>query len=91
MMKHTPEDQAVSDKAYEAAGDELRQIVERYEQLEAEKKDAAGRQSEVMSEAKGRGYNVKVLKKLIAERRRSADDVAEEEALGQIYKSALGI
>lgn len=89
MMKQTQEDQAVTDKLYEAAGDELRQVVERYEQLESEKKDAAQRQKDVMADAKGRGYNVKVLKKVIADRRKNADDLAEERAVSEMYELAL--
>ena len=73
------------------AGEELRQFVERYERLEAEKKDIADAQKEVMAEAKGRGYDTKVLRKVIAIRKRDADDLAEEEAVLELYKSALGM
>jgi uncharacterized protein (UPF0335 family) len=73
------------------AGAELRQIIERYERLEAEKKDIADGQKEVMAEAKGRGYDTKVLRKVIALRKRDADDIAEEEAVLEMYKAALGM
>ena len=73
-----------------AAG-ELRQFIERFERLESEKKEAAEYQKEVMAEAKGRGYDTKVMRKIIALRKRSADDVAEEEAILEMYKSALGM
>ncbi|MDD9731095.1 DUF2312 domain-containing protein, partial [Mameliella sp. AT18] len=46
---------------------------------------------EVMAEAKGRGYDTKILKKLIALRKRDPDDIAEEEALLDMYKAALGM
>lgn len=71
--------------------DELPQFVERYEQLEAEKKDIAEQMKEVMAEAKGRGYDTKVLKKIIALRKRKPDDVAEEWAVMEFYGSALGM
>ena len=58
--------------ATSAAGQELRQFVERFERLEAEKKDIADAQKEVMAEAKGRGYDTKVLRKVIAIRKRDA-------------------
>jgi uncharacterized protein (UPF0335 family) len=70
---------------------ELRSFVERYERLEAEKKDIADQQKEVMAEAKGRGYDVKVIKKLVALRKREPSDVSEEEAILQLYREALGM
>jgi uncharacterized protein (UPF0335 family) len=73
------------------AADELRQFIERYEQLDAEKKDVAEQQKELMAEAKGRGYDTKVMRKVIALRKRSADDIAEEESILELYKSALGM
>jgi uncharacterized protein (UPF0335 family) len=79
------------DKAYGVAADELRQFIEQFEQLEAEKKDVAERQKEIMSEAKARGYDTKVMKKIIALRKRDRDDIAEEEAILEMYKSALGM
>ncbi|MDO5647795.1 DUF2312 domain-containing protein [Paracoccus sp. (in: a-proteobacteria)] len=80
-----------NDQAYNVAADELRQFIEQYEQLEAEKKDITERQKEVMSEAKARGYDTKVMKKIVALRKRDRDDVAEEEAILDLYKSALGM
>jgi uncharacterized protein (UPF0335 family) len=77
--------------AYNVTADELRQFVERFEQLDAEKKDVAEQQKELMSEAKGRGYDTKVLKMIIALRRRKPDDLAEEEAVLEVYKTALGM
>lgn len=73
------------------AGDEIRAFIERYEQLDAEKKVISDNMKEVMAEAKGRGYDVKVLRKIIALRKRSSDDVAEEEAILDMYKAALGM
>ena len=73
------------------AAQELRAFVERYERLEAEKKDIADAQKEVMAEAKGRGYDVKVLRKIVALRKRDANDIAEEEAVLDMYKAALGM
>lgn len=73
------------------AGDELRAFVERYEALEEEKKEAMDAMKEVMAEAKGRGYDVKALRKIIALRKRDRDDVAEEEAVLEMYKAALGM
>lgn len=80
-----------TNSAYNVTADELRQFIERYEQLESEKKDVSATQKELMQEAKGRGYDTKVLKKLVAIRKRDADSIAEEEAVLEMYKAALGM
>ena len=77
--------------AYNVTADELKQFIERFEQLEAEKKDVAEQQKELMAEAKGRGYDTKVLRKVVALRKRRADDIAEEESILDLYKAALGM
>lgn len=71
--------------------DELRQFIEHYEGLEAEKADIAEQQKDVMAEAKARGDDTKVMKKIVSMRKRHKDDLAEEEAIVDIYKSALGM
>lgn len=70
---------------------ELRQFVERYERLEAEKKDMVDAQKEVMAEAKGRGYDTAVLRAIIAKRKKDANDLAEFEAILEMYEAALGM
>ena len=80
-----------SSNSYGVAAGELRSFIERYERLELEKKEIADQQKEVMAEAKGRGYDVKVLRKVIALRKRDKDDIAEEEAVLEMYKEALGM
>jgi uncharacterized protein (UPF0335 family) len=81
----------ISDATYSVAAEELRAFIERYERLEAEKKDIVDAQKEVMAEAKGRGYDTKVLRKVISLRKRDKDDIAEEEAVLEMYKAALGM
>ena len=76
---------------YAVAADELIQFVERAERLAAEKKDIAEQEKEVFAEAKARGYDTKVLRKVIALRARDPNDVAEEEAVLDMYKTALGM
>ena len=77
--------------AYRVTADELRQFIERFEQLECEKKDIAETQKELMAEAKGRGYDTRVMRMVVALRKRKPDDVAEQEAVLELYKSALGM
>ncbi len=79
------------DSSYRVTAEELRQFIERYERLELEKKDIADQQKEVMAEAKGRGYDTVVMRKLIALRKKSADEIAEEETILDMYKEALGM
>ncbi|MFO1105193.1 MAG: DUF2312 domain-containing protein [Amaricoccus sp.] len=77
--------------AYKVTAGELRQFIERFERLDQEKKDIADQQKEVMAEARARGYDVKVLRKLIALRKKDPADVSEEEAILEVYKQALGM
>ena len=84
-------DAASPDSSYRVTADELRQFVERIERLEAEKKDLADQQKEVMAEAKGRGYDTKVLRKLVTLRKRDPQEISEEEAVLELYKEALGM
>ncbi|MFV2001509.1 MAG: DUF2312 domain-containing protein [Paracoccaceae bacterium] len=81
----------VIENSYRVSADELRQFIERFERLEAEKKDAADQQKEVMAEAKSRGYDTRVMRKLVAMRKRDREDLAEEEAVLELYKEALGM
>ena len=73
------------------AAEELRSFIERVERLEEEKRDLADGLKEVYAEAKGRGYDTKVMRKVVALRRRTADDIAEEEAVMDLYREALGM
>lgn len=77
--------------AYVVTADELRQFIERHEQLDAEHRDVAEQKKELMNEAKGRGYDTRVMLKVIALRKRKPDDIAEEEAIMEMYKTALGM
>ena len=80
-----------TDTSYRVTAAELRQFCERIELLEAERKDRAELAKEVFAEAKSRGYDTAVMRKIIALRKRDADDIAEEEAVMEMYKSALGM
>ena len=79
------------DNSYRVTGEELRQFIERYEHLEAERKDLLDQQKEVLAEARNRGYDIRVVRKLMAIRRRDPQEVSEEDAILQLYKDALGM
>lgn len=72
------------------AGDQLKSIVERIERLEEEKKTIADDIKEVYAEAKGNGFDPKILRKVIAIRKRDANERAEEEAILDLYLQAVG-
>lgn len=91
-VKNTPEDQAVSDRAYQVTAGELRQFIERIQTTAKAKTKAATDQKEIYSEAKGRGYNAKVLRKVIAHLEKTPKDLAaaeEEAAIMDLYLTAL--
>lgn len=90
-FKDDPDFAAQNASAFAVTGDELRQLVERIEHFELEKKDIAEQLSEVYAEAKGRGYDTKALRKIVALRKQDADRRAEDDAILDLYKTALGI
>ena len=77
--------------SYQVYADELRQFVERYESLESEKRDIADAQKGVMAEARGRGYDAKAMRRIIALRKKTRDELAEEQAIVEMYMQALGM
>jgi len=73
------------------AGKQLNSLVERIERLEEEKRALAADIKEVYAEAKGHGFDTKIMRKVIALRRRDPQDRDEEEALLETYLRALGM
>jgi len=73
------------------AGDQLRQYIERIERLEEEKKAIADDIKDVFAEAKGNGFDVKALKKIISLRKMDKDERQEQEAILDLYMQALGM
>ena len=84
-------DLPIEERSDRVKNSELRDFIERYERLQAEKQEIADQQKEVMAEAKARGYDTKVIRLIIVIRKRDADDVAEEEAILDLYKASLGM
>lgn len=71
--------------------DQLRQFVERIEAKEADIKDHTEDRKEIYAEAKAMGYDVKALRKIVALRKKKPDEIAEEEAIEEVYRAALGL
>lgn len=70
---------------------QLKALVERIERLEEEKKAIAADIKEVYAEAKGTGFDVKILRKVISLRKKEPEERMEEEALLDVYLAALGM
>lgn len=73
------------------AAAELRQFIERIERLEEEKKALADDVRDVYAELKGRGYDAKAVRKLIALRKKDTAERQEEDAILETYMAALGM
>lgn len=73
------------------AGDRLRSIIERVERLEEERKALAGDIKDIFTEEKSAGFDVKIIKQIIRERKQDPADREEAETLLSIYKHALGM
>ena len=70
---------------------ELRAFIERIEQLRAEAAAVKDQEKEVFAEAKGRGYMTRPIRTIIKERATRPDTLAEEQAVLEIYRAALGM
>ena len=73
------------------AREQLRQLVERIERLEEEKQTIAADIREVYAEAKALGFDTKVMRKVIAMRKKDPQEREEEEAMLALYLQALGM
>jgi uncharacterized protein (UPF0335 family) len=73
------------------AGDRLKSFVERIERLEEEKQALANDIKEVYAEAKGTGFDTKIMRQIIRMRKMDKDDLDEQETLLDVYRRALGM
>ena len=73
------------------AADRLRSLIERIERLEEEKAALAGDIREVYAEAKGSGFDTKIMRQIVRLRKLDKADLQEQETLLDLYKRALGL
>lgn len=73
------------------AADQLRAFIERVERMNEEKAAINSDLSEIYAEAKGNGFCTKTIKKIVALRAKDANTRLKEEALLELYMSALGM
>ena len=86
-----PQDTAEARDVGGVAGDRLRSFIERVERLEEEKSAIADDIKEIYAEAKGVGYDVKTIRKLVALRKLDPEKRREQEELEDLYKTAIGM
>lgn len=79
------------DNSYVVAADQIKAFIERVERLSEEKDSIAGDIKEVYAEAKGNGFDTKVLRKIVAIRKRDHNEMMEQQALLKLYLEALGM
>jgi uncharacterized protein (UPF0335 family) len=82
-------DEQRADSMGEATREKLKQFIARIERLEAEKAELAADIREVYSESKTFGFDTKVLRKTVSLRKIEASERAEQEALIDLYMSAI--
>ena len=73
------------------AGDRLRSFIERIERLEEERKALSNDIKEVYAEAKGTGFDTKIMRQVIRMRKLDKADFQEQEAVLDLYLNALGM
>ena len=84
-------DTAHADILNQTAQGQLKSVIERIERLEQEKSEISEQIKEVFSEAKGNGFDVKIIRKVIKIRKQDAAKRNEEDAILDLYLSALGV
>ena len=73
------------------SGERLKSFIERIERLEEEKAALAADIKDVFAEAKGTGFDTKIMRQILKIRKMDKDDVDEQETLLDLYKQALGM
>jgi uncharacterized protein (UPF0335 family) len=84
------DDQSTIDVLNATAQTQLRTIIERIERLEEDKAGVMADLKEVYAEAKGNGFDTKILRKVVRMRKQDKAKLSEEEALIDLYLSAIG-
>ena len=91
MSDVTDQDQEQDTDVGGIAADRLRSIIERVERLEEERKALADDIKDICGEAKSAGFDVKVIRQIIRQRKQEPAEVEEQETLLDLYRRALGM
>lgn len=81
---------AQADVLNSTSRDQLKSIIDRVERLDVEKSEIAEQIKEVLAEAKGNGFDVKIIRKVVALRKKDRAKRQEEDAILDLYLSAIG-
>lgn len=84
-----PSNEQATDDSF--AQDQLRAFIERIERMEEEKAAIAGDIKEIYAEAKGNGFDTKVIREIVRIRKQDASELQEHNAILDLYMSALGM
>ena len=79
------------EQAHDTAGKQILAFIQRVERLEEEKADIASDIKEVYAEAKGNGFDTKILRLIVKRRKQDAAERAEQEALLELYEHQIGM
>lgn len=79
------------DEITNATAEQLKAFIERIERLEEEKKNISDDIKDVYAEAKGNGFDTKVLRKIVSMRRQDQNERKEQEEILSLYLQALGM
>lgn len=90
-MKRVRRNKTSDEESGGVAAKQLQSLVERIERMEEEKEAAAIDIREIYAEAKGNGFDTKALRRIVALRKRDPGERQEEEAVLELYMSALGM
>lgn len=88
---NAPTPQPMPSEVGGVTGAHLLQYIERIERLEEEKTDVAESAKEVFQEAKSCGFDPKIMRIVLRDRKRTQDELDEEETMVHLYKQAMGI
>ncbi|MFT8444304.1 MAG: DUF2312 domain-containing protein [Acetobacter orientalis] len=90
-MSEFPNDHNETANVGGIAADRLRSFIERWERMDEEKKAIASDQKDIMAEAKGAGFDCKIIRQIIQMRKQEPAELDEQEAILETYKRALGM
>lgn len=81
----------MADRANDPAGKTLLAFIQRIERMEDEKTAIGQDIKEIYAEAKGNGYNTKIVRMIVKRRKQDAAERAEQEALLDLYEHSIGM
>ena len=91
MAKNTAKQKETASNVHDISGNRLKSFIERVERLEEEKKATAEDIRDVYAEAKGTGFDPKIMRKIVSLRKSNLEKRREEQELLDLYMAAIGM